>query len=584
MAAPRRRDLFRRLPMDSAAAAEEGAAEADGIAASPEAAGPGAGAGGGTGSGQNSSLSHPSSSRLHAAQASGAAGSAAEVVEQDEAAEDGAGEPPVNSSGGEPSSKRDGSDGRSDLGSPRAKQDPCNQPPSGELDEVPPSPPGEPSRRVCPVADLAIDAPGNTRHLRRVLSDEATVVGSDEDEVSISEVGGLERSASELNLFWKEHDDWKQRVLSSDFSAHVGDPAQGQRSLLNPNPPIMFKVTCEALNGNTRRRYSDFEWLREVLLKRYVGMIIPELPEKRVMVTDDLLRARLRGLCRFMERVLMNPYFRQDASLHAFLTIESSGLWEGYKKTVSVFKPGSKLESAEENEGRMRWMQALDAYSLPVNQSAAISKVRAEVSVLEALLKNLAGSAERMISAADSYALAMQDFGQQLRPGDGSSARNALVLARASEPIRLVLGALGDTFAQWSSVSTCFPTILERQLVGPLRNELNIARELRRMFARRDALALTIDKHRRALIKYDAERRAFEEGNRVDRVLKAAEKVSHIEFALRNAQQELDFTTKGIFFTEMDLFVENKVASYRALGANLAGAFSEYLTALSDVW
>jgi hypothetical protein len=41
-----------------------------------------------------------------------------------------------------------------------------------------------------------------------------------------------------------------------------------------------------------RRRYSDFEWLRDLLVARYHGIAVPLMPEKRVV--GNQVRRRFR--------------------------------------------------------------------------------------------------------------------------------------------------------------------------------------------------------------------------------------------------------------------------------------------------
>lgn len=67
---------------------------------------------------------------------------------------------------------------------------------------------------------------------------------------------------------------------------------------------------------------SDFHALREFLCIRYVGMLIPALPEKRTLSKTDpnVVRDRVRGLGLFLDRALANPYLRCDADVIHFLS------------------------------------------------------------------------------------------------------------------------------------------------------------------------------------------------------------------------------------------------------------------------
>lgn len=72
------------------------------------------------------------------------------------------------------------------------------------------------------------------------------------------------------------------------------------------------------------RRYSDFVWLQEVLLKRYPFRLIPELPPKKIGTQNAdavFLERRRRGLTRFINLVMKHPILSKDDLLLTFLTV-----------------------------------------------------------------------------------------------------------------------------------------------------------------------------------------------------------------------------------------------------------------------
>jgi hypothetical protein len=395
--------------------------------------------------------------------------------------------------------------------------------------------------------------------------------------------GAVALSDAELNSFWKEHDAWKQGVLSRRLTVSVGDPQAGGRSLLNPNPPVMFKVSCAQLDSTVRRRYSEFEWLRELLARRYVGMVVPALPEKKVVVTDDFLRSRVRGLQGFVDRLCGDAYLVSDAAVLSFLTLEGRE-WELYVRELRPPAPAAPGQAVPPNEGRARYAAALNAYKLPGNEVAAVAKVRAQVLVLEDVLGALVASVDAVQAASEAYAQALASFGRQLAPTAGASAASANALAQACEPVRDVLGSLGDAFAQWAAVGQAQPSILEKHLGIALKQELNRVRELLRLFARREELMAEIARRRGQAARAEQERQAAERAARPDRAAKICERMAQGSSQLRRAELELELTTKGIFFTEIDLFVETRVRDLRNIGAALSKAQLEFLGPLTDVW
>eukprot|EP00939_MAST-03C_sp_MAST-3C-sp1_P003124 g3124.t1 len=71
--------------------------------------------------------------------------------------------------------------------------------------------------------------------------------------------------------------------------------------------------------GVVQRRYSDFDWLREVLTLRYRGMLVPPLPEKKIVVSEDFLKRRQEELQFFLNELCANAFLACDHSFALFL-------------------------------------------------------------------------------------------------------------------------------------------------------------------------------------------------------------------------------------------------------------------------
>ncbi|CAB4254189.1 similar to Saccharomyces cerevisiae YMR004W MVP1 Protein required for sorting proteins to the vacuole [Maudiozyma barnettii] len=73
------------------------------------------------------------------------------------------------------------------------------------------------------------------------------------------------------------------------------------------------------------RRYSDFDWLQEVLLKRYPFRMIPELPPKKIKTSQNLdptfLKKRQHGLYTFINLIMKHPILKEDDLVLTFLTV-----------------------------------------------------------------------------------------------------------------------------------------------------------------------------------------------------------------------------------------------------------------------
>lgn len=73
------------------------------------------------------------------------------------------------------------------------------------------------------------------------------------------------------------------------------------------------------------RRYSDFVWLLEFLLKKYPFRVIPGLPPKKFTVgaspDSQFLQRRRRGLHRFLNQLVKHPVLKQEPMVITFLSV-----------------------------------------------------------------------------------------------------------------------------------------------------------------------------------------------------------------------------------------------------------------------
>ncbi|KAI8826985.1 uncharacterized protein EV422DRAFT_20295 [Fimicolochytrium jonesii] len=81
------------------------------------------------------------------------------------------------------------------------------------------------------------------------------------------------------------------------------------------------------------RRYSDFLWLLDILVRRYPFRAIPSLPPKKVG-DQTFLERRRRALSRFINLVANHPVFSEDEAVTAFLRVEMD--IHSYRKKAPV--------------------------------------------------------------------------------------------------------------------------------------------------------------------------------------------------------------------------------------------------------
>ncbi|KAL7415521.1 hypothetical protein BDY24DRAFT_381406 [Mrakia frigida] len=100
--------------------------------------------------------------------------------------------------------------------------------------------------------------------------------------------------------------------------------------------------------GGVHRRYSEFTWLWETLLKRYPFRCIVGLPPKRLGADGSFLEQRRRGLSRFLNFVVNHPTLKADHLVQVFLHEPNLEAWR--KSTPISLEEESKGKGLSERE------------------------------------------------------------------------------------------------------------------------------------------------------------------------------------------------------------------------------------------
>ncbi|KAG0171107.1 Sorting nexin mvp1 [Apophysomyces sp. BC1034] len=115
---------------------------------------------------------------------------------------------------------------------------------------------------------------------------------------------------------------------------------------------VNYVVESQLRSSIVSRRYSDFYWLWEMLLKRYPFRVIPNLPPKKLGGGDLFLEKRRKGLARFINNVIRHPCLKKDEVVNTFLTEPSELLaWRRANPPTTDEEFIRKAPNTDELEG-----------------------------------------------------------------------------------------------------------------------------------------------------------------------------------------------------------------------------------------
>ncbi|KAF7459339.1 PX domain protein [Cryptosporidium felis] len=130
--------------------------------------------------------------------------------------------------------------------------------------------------------------------------------------------------------------DWGMEPKRYNYQVTVTDPENKSIGLGKYTVYLVSGITPNGHNFSTRKRYSDFEWLRSTLVIQFPGVFIPPIPKKKKVgrFEKDFIEFRRRYLEEFLRRIFNRSYLISSELVTTWLNRSDSGM-ETLKKEES---------------------------------------------------------------------------------------------------------------------------------------------------------------------------------------------------------------------------------------------------------
>ena len=118
-----------------------------------------------------------------------------------------------------------------------------------------------------------------------------------------------------------------------------------------------YVIEVPLLNLKVIRRYSDFEWLRQILVNIFSSSVIPPIPKKNKLGGDrfneEFLEKRTRTLEKFLNLLNKDPIIRASQLFYDFLSIEELNKFYEMKKHYNNYKLPQNLKEYKSLNGQL---------------------------------------------------------------------------------------------------------------------------------------------------------------------------------------------------------------------------------------
>ncbi|PVF93930.1 hypothetical protein CPB86DRAFT_789597 [Serendipita vermifera] len=158
------------------------------------------------------------------------------------------------------------------------------------------------------------------------------------------------------------------------------------------NKYTLYSVQSYSRGAAVYRRYSEFVFLWDCLVRRYPFRLLPQLPPKRIGPDENFLEQRRKGLIRFLNFVVNHPVIKDDGVLSVFL---SEPDFESWRKRTSV---------SYEEEARTKRVDKVDEMSIPSDLEDKLNSTRQKIPMLIDQWTKISTIAERVLKRREAAA------------------------------------------------------------------------------------------------------------------------------------------------------------------------------------
>ena len=147
----------------------------------------------------------------------------------------------------------------------------------------------------------------------------------------------------------------KTVLNDKEIKVVIQNPKNSEKSLLTSQYTI-YEVCTESMHWLVHRRYSDFDWLRNILSKFFPRILIPPLPGKKMgnrRFEQDFIEKRMKFLQIFMDKVIQNETLKSSEDLYAFLSFGDRVQFDRKIKELNSIVPSQYCEDLKTLSGKL---------------------------------------------------------------------------------------------------------------------------------------------------------------------------------------------------------------------------------------
>ena len=234
---------------------------------------------------------------------------------------------------------------------------------------------------------------------------------------------------------------------------------------------ITYLLQTQPLSYQVRKRYSDFEWLRQYLSSIYIGSFIPPIPRKNYgdRFNEYFISKRMRGLEKFIQNLSLDPLIGTSPLFLDFISIDNENDWNERKSEYLKYKVPSTLSEVITTTGEIK-------YTITPEQEMHFKNIKDNITNNETLLKRILTLYKALLLSIDDVTTKLNEIAdtwKQLRDNSSKYYENKTVTA--------IYGNMSKLTLDWSETLKSQGTLLNleiKEYFKYIKNEFKALKEL----------------------------------------------------------------------------------------------------------
>jgi len=234
-----------------------------------------------------------------------------------------------------------------------------------------------------------------------------------------------------------------------------------------------YIISIPLLNFKVVRRYTDFEWFRQILINLFPGKVIPPIPKKNKLGGDrfneEFLLKRIRTLEKFFALLLKDQGIKTSQVFYDFISIEEVNAFNDKKKYYNTIKLPQNLKDYKSLNGK------LDVKIDEIREET-YQNIKSQIDKSQELLSKLNKQIKLLNNELTAVVTRLNDISKCCEELFSNSVDN-----NARDKIKISYYELADMFKLWSNALKNINTVANvdiREYFKFSRNTLKSIKEL----------------------------------------------------------------------------------------------------------